>query len=119
MAEKISDIAKDYHLNHGRCAVSLAYGYWRAKGKSDEEALALAEEMKAYCGGRSPDGTCGALHAAKLLEPEHAEALAEFFKKGSQGCTLCHEIRPNAIIPCNRCVALAGEALDSLNLTTK
>lgn len=114
MAEKISQIAKNYHLEHGRCAVSLAYGYWRAQGKSEEEALSLAEPMKCFCGGRSPDGACGALHVAKLLEPSHAAELTEFFKKGAQGFTLCREIRPNGIIPCNRCVELAGEALDSL-----
>jgi len=114
MAEKISEIAKVYHKEHGNCAVSVTYGYWRAQGKSEEESLALAMEVKQFAGGRAPEGTCGALHAAKLLAPAQSAALVEFFKKGAKGCTLCHEIRPNAVIPCNRCVELAGEALDAL-----
>ena len=32
----------------------------------------------------------------------------------AKGYTKCAEIRPNKIIPCNRCVELAGEALDFL-----
>ena len=38
----------------------------------------------------------------------------DVFKRGAQGFTKCKEIRPNKIIPCNRCVELAGEALDFL-----
>lgn len=114
MSEKISEIAKVYHKEHGNCAVSVTYGYWRAQGKSEEEALALAMAVKQFSGGRAPDGTCGALHAAKLLAPQDAAKLVEIFQQGAKGCTRCQEIRPNAVIPCNRCVELAGEALDSL-----
>lgn len=114
MAEKISELSKVYHANHGKCAVSVTYGYWRAKGKSEEEALALADAVRGFSGGRAPEGTCGALYAAKLLAPEHADEVVAFFKNGAKNCTLCKEIRPSAVIPCNRCVELAGEALDSL-----
>ena len=44
-----------------------------------------------------------------------AESLEDFFRRGAKNCTKCKEIRPNAVIPCNRCVELAGEALDFLN----
>lgn len=115
MAEKISEISKVYHKEHGNCAVSVTYGYWRVQGKSEAEALELAMAVKQFSGGRAPEGTCGALHAAKLLAPAQSDAIVEFFKNGAKGCTLCSEIRPNGVIPCNRCVELAGEALDSLN----
>lgn len=114
MSEKISEIAKVYHANHGNCALSVTYGYWRSMGKSEAEALELAEAARSFSGGRAPEGTCGALYAAKLLVPNQADAVEEFFKNGAKGCTKCKEIRPNGVIPCNRCVELAGEALDAL-----
>ena len=65
--------------------------------------------------GRAPNGTCGALYAAKMMQPDHSEALEDYFRRGAKNCTLCKEIRPNAVIPCNRCVEIAGEALDFLS----
>ncbi|MCF0222273.1 MAG: hypothetical protein HUK19_08270 [Fibrobacter sp.] len=116
MADKISEIAKNFHGEHrGNCAMSVAYGYMRVMGKSEAEALESAEMFRNFGGGRAPDGTCGALHAALSLSPQNAAELKEIFRMGAKGCTRCSEIRPNAIIPCNRCVELAGEALDSLN----
>ena len=50
-----------------------------------------------------------------MMQPDHAESLEDFFRRGAKNCTKCKEIRPNAVIPCNRCVELAGEALDFLN----
>lgn len=114
MSEKISEVAKEYHANHGNCAFSVMYGYWRSMGKSEAEAMALAESARSFSGGRAPDGTCGALYAAKLIALEQACAVEEYFKNGAKGCTRCKEIRPNAVIPCNRCVELAGEALEAL-----
>lgn len=111
----IAEFAKNYHAKYGNCAVSVTYGYWRSQGKSEEEALALANEVRNFSGGRAPEGTCGALYAAKLLAPQNAEKIVEFFKAGAKNFTLCKEIRPNKVILCNRCVELAGEALDSLN----
>ena len=69
---------------------------------------------RTFGGGKAPDGLCGALYAAKMMQPDHAESIEDVFKRGAQGCTKCKEIRPNKIIPCNRCVELAGEALDFL-----
>lgn len=115
MAEKISEIAKNFHAEHrGNCAMSVAYGFARANGKSEAEAVEAAEMFRDFGGGRAPGGFCGALYAAKMMQPDHAETLEDVFKKGAKNCTLCREIRPNTVIPCNRCVALAGEALDSL-----
>lgn len=111
----IAELAKTFHADkRGNCAMSVAYGYARAHGKSDEESVAYAAPFKGLSGGRAPDGLCGALHMAKLLQPDHADAIEQFFREGAKGVARCKEIRPTAVIPCNRCVALAGEALDFL-----
>ena len=119
MAEEmntVAAIAKNFHAEHrGNCAMSVAYGYALATGKSKAEAVASAEMFRAFGGGKAPNGACGALYAAKMMQPDHADAIEEFFKRGAQGFTKCQEIRPNKVIPCNRCVELAGEALDFLN----
>ena len=114
--ETIANLSKEFHAaKRGNCAMSVAYGYARATGKSEAEAVDAAEMFRNFGGGRAPDGQCGALYAAKMMQPDHADAIEEFFKRGAQGFTKCQEIRPNKVIPCNRCVELAGEALDFLN----
>lgn len=111
----IAEISKQFHAEHrGNCAMSVAYGYARATGKSEAEAVDAAETFRAFGGGKAPNGSCGALYAAKMMQPDHADAIEDFFKRGAQNFTKCSEIRPNKVIPCNRCVELAGEALDFL-----
>ena len=111
----IAELSKKFHADKGgTCALSWAYGDARAAGKSEEEAVKAAEMFRAFGGGKAPDGLWGALYAAKRRQPDHAESIEEFFKRGAQNCTKCQEIRPNKVIPCNRCVELAGEALDFL-----
>ena len=71
----IAEISKQFHADkRGNCAMSVAYGYARAMGKSEDEAVKAAEMFRAFGGGKGP----------------------------------------NKVIPCNRCVELAGEALDFL-----
>ncbi|MBQ3776651.1 MAG: hypothetical protein II835_00900 [Fibrobacter sp.] len=112
----IAELAKSFHAEHrGNCAMSVAFAFARASGKSEKEALESAEMFRNYGGGRAPNGTCGALYAAKMMQPDHSEALEDYFRRGAKNCTLCKEIRPNAVIPCNRCVEIAGEALDFLS----
>jgi hypothetical protein len=111
----IAEISKKYHADkRGNCAMSVAYGFARAAGKDENEALQEAEKYRNFGGGRAPDGLCGALHAAMTLNPEHVESIKEIFKLGAKSFTRCKEIRPQGIIPCNRCVELAGEALDTV-----
>ena len=113
--ESIASLSKEFHAaKRGNCAMSVAYGNARATGKSEAEAVASAEMFRNFGGGKAPNGQCGALYAAKMMQPDHAEAIEDFFKRGAQGFTRCKEIRPNKVIPCNRCVELAGEALDFL-----
>ena len=68
MAEKMNTVAaisKNFHAEHrGNCAMSVAYGYARATGKSEAEAVAAAEMFRAFGGGKAPNGACGALYAA-------------------------------------------------------
>ena len=112
----IAKISQEYHANkRGNCAMSVAYGFARAAGKSEEESLQEAEKFRNFGGGRAPDGLCGALHAARTLCPEKACDIEDIFKNGAKGCTRCKEIRPQAVIPCTRCVELAGEALDTVS----
>lgn len=111
----IAELATEFHNAHkGNCAQSVAFAFAIANGKPEAEALEIAAKMKAYGGGHAPGGTCGALYAAKLFTPEFSGKIEELFKAGASGKTLCREIRPAAIIPCNRCVELAGEALDQV-----
>lgn len=112
----IAETAKKYHADkRGNCAMSVAYGYARETGCTEEQALQKAEEFRSCGGGRAPDGLCGALYAAKTLCPAQADEIENIYKNGAQNFTRCKEIRPQAIIPCNRCVELAGEALDATN----
>ena len=112
----IAEIAKKFHEEHrGNCAMSVAYGYARGTGKSELESVDAAQTFRGFGGGKAPEGYCGALYAAQLMQPDHADSIEDFFKRCSRGCTKCQEIRPDKIIPCNRCVELAGEALDFLN----
>ena len=55
------------------------------------------------------------MYFGHVVERGHADAIEDFFKRGAKNCTKCKEIRPNGVIPCNRCVELAGEALDFLD----
>ena len=111
----IAEISKKFHADkRGNCAMSVAYGFAKAGGKSEDEAISKAEQYRNFGGGRAPAGLCGALHAATSLCPAKAEFIMDFFKSGAKGFSLCKEIRPQGIIPCNRCVELAGEALDEI-----
>lgn len=111
----IAELAADFHKAHrGNCAQSIAYAFGLATGLTEERALELAQNMKPCGGGHAPGGTCGALYAAQTFAPEFAARIEEIFKRGAKEKTLCREIRPTAVIPCNRCVELAGEALDQV-----
>ncbi|MBO5533618.1 MAG: hypothetical protein SPM09_10695 [Fibrobacter sp.] len=112
----IAEEAKKFHADkRGNCAMAVAYGYARGTGKTELESTDAAQTFRGFGGGKAPEGYCGALYTAKLMQPDHADAIEDFFKRGAKNCTKCKEIRPNGVIPCNRCVELAGEALDFLD----
>ena len=50
----IAEISKNFHAEHrGNCAMSVAYGYARATGKSEAEAVASAEMFRNFGGGKA------------------------------------------------------------------
>ena len=110
----VSDAAGEYHAQHkGNCAQSVCAGYTQVTGKNPE----WIDEMSKCGGGRAPEGYCGALWAAmQSAGKENEEKVIEEFKKGSQGCTKCKEIRGGNVIPCNQCVRNAGKAIEDLGL---
>lgn len=111
----IASLAKNFHLEHrGNCAQSIFYAYSKMHGKTDEVIQEGIKSFLPFGAGRAPEGCCGALYAAKLLAPSHADAITHFFKERASNFTTCKEIRPQKIIPCNRCIEIAGEALDLL-----
>lgn len=101
---KISEIGKKYHEEHrGNCAQSVAY----ACSPSDEKEL-LISRLKECGGGRAEGGLCGALYALKILDEENFDKMLPLFEE-KIGHTLCREIRPKKLAPCNRCVEIACE----------
>ena len=68
--------------------MSVAYGYARATGKSEDEAVKAAEMFRAFGGGKAPDGLCGALYAAKMMQPDHGEAIEEDPDGYRESCVL-------------------------------
>ena len=72
----IAEISKQFHADHrGNCAMSVAYGYARATGKSEAEAMASAEMFRNFGGGKAPNGSCGALYAAKMMQDKQTRQI--------------------------------------------
>ena len=89
------------------CAQSVLYA-WREV--SSDTSIALAD-LKPFGGGRAPDGLCGALHAACIVAPDHAEALKQNFT-ARLGSLYCKELRAAKVHPCETCVTQATELLE-------
>lgn len=90
------------------CAQSVLYAYQQTTGK---EGIDL-EQMKAFGGGRAPDGLCGALYAACAAAPEKTAALRTRFCERN-GSLLCAELRAARERSCSDCVAIAAELLEA------
>ena len=55
----IAEFSKKFHADkRGNCAMAVAYGYARATGKSEDEAVKAAEMFRTFGGGKAPDGLC-------------------------------------------------------------
>lgn len=84
------------------CAQSVA----AAAGRDD-----LVDQLKSNGGGRTPEGRCGALYAALLLNPEEKhEAIRKSFREQA-GSEFCKELRQAGQTPCVKCVEIGGELL--------
>ncbi len=96
----------------GNCAQSVAYALARAQNLNDAETETFLNEARAFGGGRSPEGVCGALYEAQKLCPTHAKNIELFFKNQTNGKIHCKAIRSENKISCNECVKIACQALE-------
>jgi len=67
----------------------------------------LVEPLKTCGGGRAPEGFCGALYAALMMNPpeRHASMIEAFH--AAVGSNYCQEIKAVGTVPCARCVEIA------------
>lgn len=89
------------------CAQSVLYAWREVSG---DQSIALAD-LKPFGGGRAPDGLCGALHAACLVAPDHAEVLKQNFAV-RLGSLYCKELRAAKVHSCETCVIQATGLLE-------
>lgn len=80
---------------------------WRTV--SGDTSIAIAD-FKPFGGGRSPEGLCGALYAACILAPDHADAIKAAFS-ARLGSPDCRALRAAGTHPCESCVAQASDLL--------
>lgn len=92
------------HLN---CAQAVIHAWCEVSGNTSITPASL----KPFGGGRSPGGLCGALHAACLAAPSHAEAMKSAFAE-RLGSLYCKELRAQGDHRCAACVAEATELLE-------
>lgn len=89
------------------CAQSVARAAKEEYGVTETET----ESLKAFSGGRAPDGMCGALYAAQWLigrkSAKAAEEVINAFREAI-GETRCKEIRAAKKCSCMDCVAEAA-----------
>jgi hypothetical protein len=84
------------------CAQSVLHAYQAVTGDYTLDVAALKT-----CGaGRAPEGRCGALHAARLIAPQHADAIEARYA-ATLGGTHCRELREADLHPCADCVTTA------------
>jgi hypothetical protein len=90
------------------CAQAVAFGYQQVTGDSK---LSIAE-LKAFGGGRAPEGLCGALYTACLIAPAKSAELKQRFSEAT-GSVFCRELKQGSKTPCEKCVAEAADLLES------
>ena len=88
------------------CAQSILHAWQEVSG---ERSLSVAD-VKAFAGGRAPEGLCGALYVACLVAPDRADALKAAFAR-KLGSLFCRELRAAGNHSCSACVAEAAELL--------
>lgn len=93
------------------CAQAILKGF-QEKFSVPQEKI---DEFKAYGGGRSEGGFCGALFAAKSLLGDNPE-IKELEKRFAEetGGTRCRELRKLNKVSCAGCVGAAAELLHEI-----
>lgn len=97
-------------LFHGRekynCTQAILKAFQTESGISDDAVRAASQTG----GGKTLEGTCGALHAAKILFDDPGlvrKVEAEFAR--TAGSTRCRQIRKLKRLSCRQCVSLSAE----------
>lgn len=113
----MKETASDHYISRrGNCAQSVALA-WKDKKQPEADHH---DRLSGFGRGQAPEGTCGALFAARELVGEHRkDQLTTLFKEKSGGYTTCRDIRKNRTLPCTQCVALAADLLDQLHQENK
>ncbi|MCE5228456.1 hypothetical protein LLG95_02515 [bacterium] len=103
-------IAREYFMQRrGNCAQSVAAA-WAQK---NPEAAGRVNEFAGMGGGRSPEGTCGALYAScRLAGQPVAESIEARFREATDGHAACRQIRAARKLLCADCVELAAGLLE-------
>jgi len=89
------------------------------KAFQDVEEYDISDEMiagyKAFGGGRTPSGTCGAIYAVQNLVDENmkSDVAAKFIEKAKY--LGCKEIKAGKTISCMECVAVSAQILQDIN----
>ncbi len=74
---------------------------------------AQIDAFRAFGGGRTPLGICGALFAAQQLAPQYADNLqTEFIKQC--GSASCREMKQQRKVSCEECVKTADRLLTEM-----
>ncbi|HXE42966.1 MAG TPA: C-GCAxxG-C-C family protein [Candidatus Baltobacteraceae bacterium] len=90
------------------CAQAVLHAWHKITGDTSVPIV----DLKAFGGGRAPEGICGALHTACLIAPDHAKTLKSAFAE-RLGSIYCKELRAAGNHRCIACVAEAAELLDA------
>ncbi len=108
----MKDIAREYFMQRrGNCAQSVAAA-WASRNPDQARRV---DEFAGLGGGRSPEGTCGALYAScRLGGAAAAESIKAGFMEASGGHTACRNIRAARTLRCADCVELAAGLLEQL-----
>ena len=102
---KATDTFRNPQYGHN-CAQAVANKYKELY--SDQN---IVEAYAPYVGGSAPGGLCGALFAARMAVPEHADELEEEFIKIC-GASTCHAIKTEHGTPCQVCVDTADKLVE-------
>ncbi|THB65374.1 MAG: hypothetical protein D6E12_12785 [Desulfovibrio sp.] len=90
------------------CTQAILKAFQEESGVSD----AVIKAAKSLGGGKAPEGSCGAFHAARILLGEQAVTpVAEAFE-AEAGSTRCRRIRAMKKFTCRDCVALSAKVLE-------
>ena len=93
------------------CAEAVAHAF-KEKFKLTDDDLA---RFGFWGGGKAPEGECGSLHAARVLQAKLSkEGAPEQAFLSLAGSTKCRDIRKSGKISCVKCVELMADYVDKL-----